>query len=696
MLNPVVTLDARLSVAQAQAVLGRAPSAADVVVRDVSGAGDCWYAVWLTDLRRAIDRAAPDTSLGTALGLTERAASPTRQITDDDVRAERWDGIVLDGSRAVGIGVLRRGTTRGDIFAPDDQQQQQQQQEQQQQQQQGAANGERPYPGVAPTPAPGATNTGATNTGTTNVDAYARLEAPASVQPDQRFEVVIGLGTTAAAGAPPVPFGLQAGPGPTIELTVQVSADGFDTPGGIRRTLVVPKDNLSTASVSVALVAPPASATGVFWGVVEVQYSIAGVLVGKAWQGIAVAASPPAEPAQLGGTAVAVEAQVAADLTVTITEGNGPGRYVWVFTTPHDVPLPTGQVTTELGAGSARDFALEQVKNANAADGDRLALNQIKGIARTVAAAAPVEFWAVLTAVWSRAKAAGRTPSLLLVSDDPYIPWELASVEADYVVDRTLVDSTLAPVLGAHIRIGRWLPAGRRTPSGLSRPALPPTAAVDLTRMAVVVGDYRAETGIRPLPHAKEEGTALSDRYQAIWLGGTRDELGRVLSGQLTERGDPVAVQVLHLACHGEVDPQNPQYNGIVLSDSALRLDATLVRGGELGQAGAPLVFLNACQLASTTGELLGDYGGLAGAFLLEGCRGFIAPLWSVDDVLARDVALEFYRLTVEEDVTAGEAWRRIRGRFGADGDASQTTPLAYVYFGHPDLQITRTPARTR
>jgi CHAT domain-containing protein len=207
--------------------------------------------------------------------------------------------------------------------------------------------------------------------------------------------------------------------------------------------------------------------------------------------------------------------------------------------------------------------------------------------------------------------------------------------------------------------------------------------------MAVVVGDYKSESGMRPLPEAIEEGQHLSDTYHATWVKGTLTDVTDLLNGQLTERGARVTPEVIHMACHGEIDPANPMLNGIVLSDTALRVDALLVLGGELG-AGAPFVFLNACQLGLTDSDLLGDQGGLAAAFLTVGARGFLAPLWSVADDLARETAEEFYRLTIDEQVPVGEAMRRLRQRFLTIPGHTQTTPLAYAFYGHPALTLRR------
>ena len=70
-----------------------------------------------------------------------------------------------------------------------------------------------------------------------------------------------------------------------------------------------------------------------------------------------------------------------------------------------------------------------------------------------------------------------------------------------------------------------------------------------------MIGDYLAERGQRPLPKAKEEGQALAAKYPNVWRAATATDLDELLDDRLTEQGDHVSVQVIHIACHGEVDP---------------------------------------------------------------------------------------------------------------------------------------------
>jgi len=98
------------------------------------------------------------------------------------------------------------------------------------------------------------------------------------------------------------------------------------------------------------------------------------------------------------------------------------------------------------------------------------------------------------------------------------------------------------------------------------------------------------------------------------------------------------------------------------------------------------LVFLNACQVG-TAGADLGRMAGFPGALARGGVSGFIAPLWEVQDHVARDTAAAFYRFALDQAQEVGEAWRTLRARTPAGGSI---TPWAYVFYGHPCLRLDR------
>ena len=79
----------------------------------------------------------------------------------------------------------------------------------------------------------------------------------------------------------------------------------------------------------------------------------------------------------------------------------------------------------------------------------------------------------------------------------------------------------------------------------------------------------------------------------------------------------------------------------------------------------------------------IGTIRGFSRCAAASGTNAVIGPIWEVNDVAARDLVVGFYESTLEKDVPVSEALRKLRA--GCDPSAT-TTPLAYIFYGHPDL----------
>ena len=724
-MDPVLVLDAAMTLAAARSALSLATPRITVVVRrlDPRASGAIlWYPLSEHDLQAVVrgdlDPAMP---LGVSLDLHEHGASQVRQLTHPDVAGGFWTGLVVDGSRAVGWMSAdphdTRGPSRGIDFGAGI-----------------APPAPRPSaPGLAPVvadqagPGDGAGAEGAPDAGEASgaeggkstgggasagagtgteggtgagvgtdtigepipaVPAYPRVDVPDTVGSGLAFTVVVGLSKQAQPGVQGAVMNIAADHQPLI---VQIKAENF-TLAGVRFELPFDPADVAAQTVTIPVTAPVVHQN---WrGRIEIEYSQDGLLVGTAWRELVVSPQAPADapPSTSGGeVAVELDHSVPIDLTVSISRGEADGTFLWTFTTPHPVPLPDHQVITHLDDDTAETFALKKVREMARVDGSDAAELKVNGVAREVAAVMPLEFWTVLAPVWRLAKDDDRLPTLLLVSQESLVPWELATTDADYIVDRTLVDQAAPQLLGAQLILGRWRPAGPETPSGMRRPSTTPAETIAVGGIAVVVGEFGPSSGMRPLKMAVEEGQQLTAAYQpSFWVKGTLSDVSSLLKGTYTDRGAPISAQVLHVASHGEVDPDSPINTGVILSDSAVRIDESIVVGSDFTRTAAPLVFLNCCQLATETGGSLIE-GGLAAAFLQAGARAFVAPLWSVDDTIAKQTALSFYADAFAEARPVGEVMRRLRARFTTDYPArNQTTPLAYAYYGHPGLILSR------
>ena len=66
-----------------------------------------------------------------------------------------------------------------------------------------------------------------------------------------------------------------------------------------------------------------------------------------------------------------------------------------------------------------------------------------------------------------------------------------------------------------------------------------------------------------------------------------------------------------------------------------------------------------------------------------------IAPLWSIDDVIAREIALRFYERALAGEAPA-DVLRRERAAFRDDPSVVSSTYLAYQFYGHPAMHLSR------
>ena len=500
---------------------------------------------------------------------------------------------------------------------------------------------------------------------------YGRIDAPDKFVVAIPAEVTIGI----AAGSDPKVIGthieLPESIGPEFILTVQLVADGFDLVdenASWRHDLAVTKQQPHPATR--LLVRAVRLEGDLEIRRLRVLYSVAGQVIGIAERAVAVVAdvamqAPPPRVDSAARAAMAVPvSEEPADLTIVILHdpAGERGHLLWAFSSPHpNVGIPSTDLTTDVGL-SPEAFAQRlraEVEAAEATPGQPVLRETLRGIARKVTAEMPAQIWPILSSVAERL---GVAPTVLLLSQEPYVPWELAEMP-------TPVDPALPPFLGAQTVIGRWV-------FGQDKPKMPPPAEVAMGSMAVVYGEYQ-HARLAKLVEADEERASLEHDYPAFPVRATLPAVIELL------RGQPSA-EVMHFAIHGRF--QGSAGAGLLMEDGAA-LSSLAVTGTDLGAG--PFVFLNACQVGAGE-EMLGDYSGMAEAFLRAGASAVVAPLWSVRDGVAKDVALRFYPGALTEGASPAELLRRERARFAAAGDPATATHLAYLFYGHPAFHLTR------
>jgi hypothetical protein len=521
--------------------------------------------------------------------------------------------------------------------------------------------------------------------------AYPDVTAPGQVGAGQTFKLKVGFSKQ------PPPSMLVAGPpvaviaGPNPEFIIQVTGFGFSFPNGIEKSLVVERDNPESDFVEFDVQADASEAAAP--RILEVSYEFAGVVVGRSWaqvQVMPVAPAEPAAPAMGGGSGVITEITDAGapHLSVDIFSQSGGSELRWRFHCRYpDIQRP-GEVTTNLkDSNSSQSLAIQLMRQIPATQMGPALAATMRGVGDEVADALPDAFWPIFAETWRRARHDGEEPRIQITTTEPWIPWELAWIDKDRVADA----EALSPnefrdggALGALWQTARWTTPTRRLVSG-DIPAAPPASAIEADEMAVIYGNYQGIPGIAELPSAEEEGNTIAMAHRALPLSVKDSDVTSLLACALQRNGAPFEPTVIHFAGHGETDVNNPEFTGLMLAGT--KLNPFMVRGFQLVAKRQPFVFLNACE-AGVAGETLAQLGGLVGAFLAEGARGFIAPLWKVDDVEARDVAVEFYRRTLIDGETVSEAMRQIRRQFS--NDSGSATTLAYVFYGNPNLRLER------
>ena len=258
--------------------------------------------------------------------------------------------------------------------------------------------------------------------------------------------------------------------------------------------------------------------------------------------------------------------------------------------------------------------------------------------------------------------AAGDLTTFLLVSNEPWIPWELVR---PYHFEPATGAERSAPFWVEQLDFCRWL-AGPG-----------PAAHLAIGRGALVLPEL-------DLPFARDERSALTtlaDRRH-IALGAPLQRREEVLAALQAGGFD-----WLHLAAHGSFRADNPDASAVALADNETLTPGDLAGAGLRGlRIDRPLVFFNACH----TGRLGKGLAWLSGwpQTLLTAAhvRVYVGTLWAVNDELAAVFSRRFYGALLEgQRLAAALRTARLAVR---DHTPENPTWLAYTLYGDPNATI--------
>jgi CHAT domain-containing protein len=269
---------------------------------------------------------------------------------------------------------------------------------------------------------------------------------------------------------------------------------------------------------------------------------------------------------------------------------------------------------------------------------------------------AGIEFWNAVPpeacACLNLAFANHKIRTISVFSEEPFVPWELM------IPVKKGDDPT--PCLGVRYCVGRWITGDFRSP----------VQSIPM-RTAFIVAPKGSGLALAP-----EEVEFLKKSFP----GSTQPD--PVTYDALDESLKSLKQDIVHFICHGEtaalqtlkLDPKD------VLSSS----EVLALKGFLTAFRRTPFVFLNACEVGQPVRALAG-LGGFAYSFLDIGAAAVVAPLWSVDDVVAAKVCQLFYK-SVLSGKTFGEAIQKIR----AEAFRTCTDTFAsYCYYGDPNAMAT-------
>jgi hypothetical protein len=253
--------------------------------------------------------------------------------------------------------------------------------------------------------------------------------------------------------------------------------------------------------------------------------------------------------------------------------------------------------------------------------------------------------------------------TILIISEEPYIPWELM-VPTRWSEDDRRIDR---PPLGVEFSIGRWV----------NRQYLQPPQRLPFSFTFVVAPRY----AIGPqLKYAEREAKLVATSFRPS---------ERIRPANLESVEQSVSkrdVRLLHFVGHGDATSQQTLY----MDNKKDNLSCAQFKGlrGFVDRfpRARTFVFLNACEVGRPAPSLVG-VGGLANEFLAIGAGAVIAPLWSVEDDVAFEVAKYFYEtLQKSPRMPFAKILQTVRKK-AYDGDAKDTW-AAYSFYGSPNAAL--------
>ena len=250
--------------------------------------------------------------------------------------------------------------------------------------------------------------------------------------------------------------------------------------------------------------------------------------------------------------------------------------------------------------------------------------------------------------------------SIQLVSDDPWMPWEMLRLPIRWNDDGPDT-SNGGKFICQQYALARWLVAPNVT-------SVPPEG-VPWNRLTCFMTS-------EDLPSKLREWEALT------MLPGV-DPIKHALTTTLLRQTLKTAQsEGIHVIGHGEQDPDAVETIKLVTDDGAMRPIELSPQQFDLRKS-HPLVVLNTCY-SGRTGLGLTGVAGWAAAYLRIGASAFVGPLWQINSERAAAFSEKFYQLLASSTPIA-EAMKLARDHIF---DRNDPTWLSYSLYALADARV--------
>lgn len=512
------------------------------------------------------------------------------------------------------------------------------------------------------------------------VERYPMLDSPDEVAPEQEFHIQVSLteqqvgpdlkftnGQTTADGK--LVFSLPATQDNSWKLEVVLMAPGVEFTRGTRPdgSIILPRHGDATSVTFWAKPGPRAIEKGVVHVIATFNYN--GTYLARIGRDIqikgvtpALASEPPVmrRTVKLSGAVEDTAAEfnhapLPADLTIII---KGDGIEVlspYIGSDSGSMPDLTGfadwLAQHSPGSAGRGSQPVDQAKTRDTAEGfgkdlyDHYAPSLFKKA-----------FWLLVDARGDKFR------TIQIYTDKPDIPWELMKPVRENGRDRL-------PFLGLSYSVARW----HMTDGLRERPPFTQT----MQKTFVIAPHY---TGARTLDAEATETQALAQMAGYSRVNGNMEGLRALF------RNSPQGI--VHFAGHGELNA-NRDYE-ILLEDG--ELDTTAWKGMARDDPSShTFYFFNACDVgqARRAGNFVDGWGP---AVLGKGASGYIGALYPVDDQIAAEFSIHFYKLLQQQMQVGPADVSEILEHTRRDvyETTKNPTALAYVLYGDTNLEFKR------